>query len=62
MNKIFIVMLFALNMVYFNQVMASPQIDQNIIFNEEEGKPDDSKPDDSKGEGEDEGAKEEDCE
>ena len=35
MNKIFIVMLFALNMVYFNQAMASSQIDQSVIFNEE---------------------------
>ena len=58
MNKIFIVMLFALNMVYFNQAMASSQIDQSIIFNEEgkaDGEKDDGKKDEEKN-------PEEDCE
>lgn len=58
MNKIFIVMLFALNMVYFNQAMASSQIDQSIIFNEE------GKADGEKGDGKKDGEEdpEEDCE
>lgn len=54
MRKIFILMLFALNMVYFHQAMASSQIDQTIIFYEED------KPDGDKGGDGD--AKEEDCE
>ena len=63
MRKFFILMLFALNLVYFHQAMASSQIDQTIIFYAEEGKPDEGK-DKGKGKGgdEDEGAKEEDCE
>ena len=59
MNKIFILMLFALNMVYFNQAMASPQIDQGVIFNEE------GKAEGEKGDGKKDGEKspdEEDCE
>ena len=58
MNKIFIVMLFALNMVYFNQAMASSQIDQGIIFNEE------GKAEGDKGDGKKDGEEnpEEDCE
>ena len=55
MRKFFILMLFALNMVYFHQAMASSQIDQTVIFYEEEGKPDDGKKDGEKN-------PEEDCE
>lgn len=58
MKKIFILMLFALNIVYFNQAMASSQIDQSIIFNEE------GKVDGEKGDGKKDGEEnpEEDCE
>ena len=52
MKKIFILMLFALNLVFVHQAMAASVIDQPVIFNEE-GKPDDG------GDGD---AKEEDCE
>lgn len=38
MRKIFILILFALNLVYFNQAMALSHIEQNVIFNDE-GKP-----------------------
>ena len=60
MRKVFILMLFALNMVYFHQAMAASPIDQTIVFYEE-GKPDGGKKDGDK-KGEDEGATEEDCE
>ena len=53
MRKFFILMLFALNMVYFQSAMASSPIDQTIIFYAEGEKT---------GEGEDGDAKEEDCE
>ena len=59
MSKFFIFLLFALNLVSFNHAMASSCIDQTIVYNEE-GKPDGEGGD--KSEGEDEGAKEEDCE
>lgn len=58
MKKIFILMLFALNMVYFSQAMASSPIDQSVIFNEE-GKAD-GENGDSKKDGEEN--PEEDCE
>ena len=35
MSKFFILILFAINLVCFNQVMASPNLDQNVIFNED---------------------------
>lgn len=60
MRKVFILMLFALNMVYFHQAMAASPIDQTIIFYADEDKADDGKDGDKKDE--DEGAKEEDCE
>lgn len=49
MRKFFILMLFALNLVYFNQAMAlsSSHIDQSIIFNED-GKSGDKKDGDKK--------------
>jgi hypothetical protein len=55
MKKFFILMLFALNMVYFQQAVASSPIDQTIIFYADEDKPDE-------GSGGDGDAKEEDCE
>ncbi|MDH5600078.1 MAG: hypothetical protein OEY78_02115 [Gammaproteobacteria bacterium] len=63
MRKVFILMLFALNMIYFHQAMAASPIDQTIIFYAEvdEGKDGDKKKDGKKKDG-DEGAKEEDCE
>ena len=58
MRKFFILMLFALSFVSFNQAMASSNLDQNIIFNDadgaEEGK--------DKGKGEETSPDEEDCE
>ena len=58
MRKFFILMLFALNLVSFNQAMASSNLDQNIIFNDangtEEGK--------DKGKGEGTSPEEDDCE
>lgn len=36
MRKIFILMLFVLNLVSLNHVMAVTNIDQSMIFNEEE--------------------------
>ena len=35
MNKLFIIFLFVFNMVYFNQALASLQVDQGVIYNEE---------------------------
>lgn len=35
MRKVFILMLFALNMAYFNNAIASSNIDQCVIYNEE---------------------------
>ena len=58
MRKFFILMLFALSLVSFNQAVASSNLDQNIIFNDadgaEEGK--------DKGKGEEKSPDEEDCE
>lgn len=42
MKKFFILMLFALNLVYFNHAMALSNTDQTVIFNDE-GKPDGEK-------------------
>ena len=50
MRKVFILMLFVLNLVYFNHAMALSHIDQTVIANDE-GKPDESKPDESKPDG-----------
>jgi len=47
MRKVFILMLFVLNLVYFNHAMALSHIDQTVIANDE-GKPDEGKPDDGK--------------
>ncbi|MCW8901885.1 MAG: hypothetical protein OQK75_03340 [Gammaproteobacteria bacterium] len=63
MRKVFILMLFALNMVYFNHAIASSNIDQSVIYNEE-GKPEEGK-DGGKKDGKKGGDKknpEEDCE
>lgn len=57
MKKFFILMLFALNLAFVHQAMASSQIDKSISCYAEDGK---KKGD--KGKGEDEGATEEDCE
>lgn len=35
MSKYFILILFAFNLVSFNQVMASPNLEQNMIFNDD---------------------------
>lgn len=47
MNKLFIIFLFVFNMVYFNQALASLQVDQGVIYNEEttpeEGKDEEGK-------------------
>ena len=56
MKKIFILMLFALNMVYVHQAMAASAIDQSVIFYEGE------KPDEGKGKDGKEKNPEEDCE
>lgn len=68
MNKYFILMLFALNLVYINAAMASSLCDQAIIFNDD-GKADGDKKDgDKKDSGKKGGKKdggknpEEDCE
>lgn len=50
MSKFFIIILLAFNMVYFNQLLASTQIDQCVIYNEdttpEEGKDEEKNPED----------------
>ena len=61
MRKFFILMLFAMNMVYFNQAMASSPIDQTIIFNED-GKADEGKDGDKGGKDGEKSPDEEDCE
>lgn len=62
MRKFFILMLFAMNMVYFNQAMASSPIDQTIIFNEEGGTTDEKKDGDKGGKDGEKSPDEEDCE
>ena len=58
MRKFYILMLFALNLVSFNQVMASSTLDQNIIFNDADSA------EQGKDKGKDEGTspEEDDCE
>lgn len=40
MRKVFILMLFALSLVSYNNVMASSCLDQTVIYNEEGQQPD----------------------
>ena len=58
MRKFFILMLFALSLVSFNHAMASSNLDQSVIFNDEPA-PEDGK---DKGKDEEKSPDEEDCE
>ena len=61
MRSFFILVLLALNLVYFNHAMALSNLDQTVIFNDD-GKSDEGK-DDGKDDGKDgEKNPEEDCE